>query len=92
MRLDENANSNQTIFARGTYKTGSVTVAPCVGCSPTGTALMGAIASPCPASTTFSDKRQLFFLTSGILIVAEQARKGLWANRGAQLYFHVSFD
>jgi hypothetical protein len=46
MRLDENVNSKQTIFARGTYKARSVTVAPCVGCSPTGTALIGAISQP----------------------------------------------
>src|SRR5262249_47391245 len=46
MRIDQNINSKQTIFARGTYKVRSVTVAPCVGCSPTGTALIGAINQP----------------------------------------------
>jgi Carboxypeptidase regulatory-like domain/TonB dependent receptor len=46
LRLDQNINTKQTVFARGTYKVRSVTVAPCPGCSPTGTALMGAISQP----------------------------------------------
>jgi hypothetical protein len=48
MRIDQNINSNQTAFARVTYKKRDVTVAPSPGGSPspTGSALLGSFSMP----------------------------------------------
>ncbi|MBV9507360.1 MAG: TonB-dependent receptor [Acidobacteriia bacterium] len=48
LRLDQVINSKQTAFARGTYKTRSVEVAPSPGGTPTptGSALLGPISTP----------------------------------------------
>ena len=48
LRLDQNINSKQTVFARGTYKIRSVEVAPSAGgsSSPTGSALLGPFSTP----------------------------------------------
>ena len=48
LRIDQNINSKQTVFARGTYKTRSVAVAPSPGGSPlpSGSALLGPFSLP----------------------------------------------